>query len=119
MYWMLVASGKAGPTGHHVRHQCEVSVPLLKTMTFSIGQSLGDPDDDVRAAAASVLLPVVDGLVSSLPDTRLLDLLNILSACLSELGDDLSSSVGNIMDLLAEMLRHTRVLDLLQGQSQG
>jgi TATA-binding protein-associated factor len=60
---------------------------------------LGDRDDDVRAVAASCLLPVAGHLVEHVPDT--LDrVLAVLWGCLSDLKDDLSSSVGAVMDLL-------------------
>lgn len=61
--------------------------------------SLGDRDDDVRAVAASCLIPVAGHLVNQLPDT-LERVLNVLWNCLSDMKDDLSSSVGAVMDLL-------------------
>ena len=60
---------------------------------------LGDRDDDVRAVAATCLLPVAGRIVERLPDS--LDrVLAVLWACLREMKDDLSSSVGAVMDLL-------------------
>ena len=60
---------------------------------------MGDRDDDVRAVAASCLSPVAGHLVDRLPDT-LERVLNVLWSCLSDMKDDLSSSVGAVMDLL-------------------
>ena len=60
---------------------------------------MGDRDDDVRAVAASCLIPVAGHLVDRLPDT-LERVLNVLWSCLSDMKDDLSSSVGAVMDLL-------------------
>lgn len=65
--------------------------------------SLGDDDDDVRSVAASCLLPVASQLVEYVPSS--LDrVLAVLWDCLSKLKDDLSSSVGAVMDLLGESL---------------
>lgn len=61
--------------------------------------SLGDSDDDVRAVAASCLLPIAGYLVEQIPDT-LERILLVLWRCLSDMKDDLSSSVGAVMDLL-------------------
>jgi TATA-binding protein-associated factor len=62
---------------------------------------LSDRDDDVRAVAAACLLPVASHLVERLPDS--LDrVLAVLWTCLRDMKDDLSSSVGAVMDLLAK-----------------
>ena len=61
--------------------------------------SLGDRDDDVRSVAASCLLPVAGHLVEQLPES-LGDVLLVLWRCLCDMKDDLSSSVGAVMDLL-------------------
>jgi hypothetical protein len=64
--------------------------------------SLGDRDDDVRSVAASCLLPVAAHLVEQLPES--LDrVLIVLWNCLSDMKDDLSSSVGAVMDLLGSI----------------
>jgi TATA-binding protein-associated factor len=62
---------------------------------------LGDRDDDVRAVAASCLIPVAGHFVNRLPEL-LGRVLNVLWNCLSDMKDDLSSSVGAVMDLLGE-----------------
>jgi TATA-binding protein-associated factor len=60
---------------------------------------LGDRDDDVRSVAASCLIPVATHLVRQLP-TCLSLVLAVLWDCLGGMKDDLSSSVGAVMDLL-------------------
>lgn len=65
----------------------------------SLNHSLGDRDDDVRSVAASCLLPVAGHLVEQLPES-LGDVLLVLWCCLCDMKDDLSSSVGVVMDLL-------------------
>lgn len=65
--------------------------------------SLGDRDDDVRSVAASCLLPVAEHIVQRLPQS-LEQILVVLWHCLCDMKDDLSSSVGVIMDLIGENL---------------
>lgn len=65
----------------------------------SLSFRLGDRDDDVRSVAASCLLPVAEHLVNQLPD-ELSRVLAVLWSCLSDMKDDLSSSVGTVMELL-------------------
>jgi TATA-binding protein-associated factor len=57
----------------------------------------------VRSVAASCLLPVAAHLVDQLPE-ELGRVLAVLWSCLSDMKDDLSSSVGAVMDLLGEHL---------------
>ena len=53
----------------------------------------------MRSVAASCLLPVANLLVEQIPD-MLSSVLVVLWRCLSDMKDDLSSSVGAVMDLL-------------------
>lgn len=62
---------------------------------------LGDRDDDVRSVAASCLLPVAGHLVAQLPE-ELSRVLAVLWNCLRDMRDDLSSSVGAVMELLGK-----------------
>ena len=65
--------------------------------------SLGDRDDDVRSVAASCLLPVAGLIVEQLPEC-LEQVLIVLWHCLCDMKDDLSSSVGIVMDLLGNSI---------------
>ncbi|KAJ7261289.1 hypothetical protein B0H12DRAFT_1048120 [Mycena haematopus] len=77
---------------------------------------LGDRDDDVRSVAASCLLPVAEHLVQQLPEA--LDrVLVVLWHCLSDMKDDLSSSVGAVMDLLGRLVSYDKVIALLGDES--
>ena len=77
---------------------------------------LGDRDDDVRAVAASCLLPVASHLVEQIPDS--LDrVLTVLWNCLSDMKDDLSSSVGAVMDLLGKLVAYDKVISILATES--
>ncbi|KAG6818211.1 hypothetical protein H0H87_000116 [Tephrocybe sp. NHM501043] len=72
---------------------------VLRGVVDAAVLGLGDPDDDVRSVAASCLLPVAGHLVEQLPEL-LGQVLLVLWRCLRNMKDDLSSSVGAVMDLL-------------------
>ncbi|KZV70640.1 SNF2 superfamily chromatin remodeling protein [Peniophora sp. CONT] len=77
---------------------------------------LGDGDDDVRSSAASCLLPIVSHIVNSLESTLPL-LLSVLWNCLSSMKDDLSSSVGVVMDLLGKLVSYDKVIAVLASST--
>lgn len=78
---------------------------------------LKDDDDDVRAVAASVLVPIVDVILEKLP-TEVGRLLNQLWDCLGDLKDDLASSIGGVMDLLAKLVEHPGIVIHLRAEAQ-
>ncbi|TRM59955.1 hypothetical protein BD626DRAFT_572350 [Schizophyllum amplum] len=85
---------------------------ILQDVVDSAILGLGDHDDDVRAVAASCLLPIAEHLVKQLPES--LDRVMVaLWACLSDMKDDLSSSVGAVMDLLGKLVAYDVVIDVL------
>lgn len=75
---------------------------------------LSDKDDDVRSVAASVLLPIANLVVEKLPQEKTLLLLDMLYTSLGDLRDDLSSSVGNVMDLLSRLLQFPSIIQQIQ-----
>ncbi|GFR58849.1 TATA-binding protein-associated factor 172 [Elysia marginata] len=77
---------------------------LLATILPAIQQGLQDPDDDVRAVAASALIPVTDALGEFMPDQVPL-ILSCLWNILIDL-DDLTASTNSIMTLLAKLMSH-------------
>ncbi|KAH9063809.1 hypothetical protein EDB83DRAFT_2519959 [Lactarius deliciosus] len=81
-----------------------------------LGQALGDRDDDVRSVAASCLIPVATHLVRQLP-TCLSLVLAVLWDCLGDMKDDLSSSVGAVMDLLGKLVSYDEVIKILGNSS--
>lgn len=76
---------------------------------------LGDSDDDVRAVAASCLLPITAQLVEHLSE-ELPRVLAVLWACLGDMKDDLNSSVGAVMDLLGQLVTHKTVIDIMANK---
>lgn len=79
---------------------------------------LGDRDDDVRSVAASCLLPVAEHLVNQLPD-ELPRVLAVLWSCLSNMKDDLSSSVGAVMELLGKLVAYDKVINIIANPEQS
>ncbi|KAH7908585.1 hypothetical protein BJ138DRAFT_1157339 [Hygrophoropsis aurantiaca] len=85
---------------------------ILQGVVDAAVLGLGDRDDDVRAVAATCLLPVAGHLVDRLPES--LDrVLTVLWNCLRDMKDDLSSSVGAVMDLLGKLVTYSKVIDIL------
>jgi hypothetical protein len=82
---------------------------LCNLLNAVVPSSLGDRDDDVRSVAASCLLPVAGLIVEQLPES-LEQILIVLWHCLCDMKDDLSSSVGIVMDLLGISILTTSCL---------
>ncbi|KAI0261043.1 SNF2 chromatin remodeling protein [Gloeopeniophorella convolvens] len=81
-----------------------------------VSHVLGDRDDDVRSVAASCLIPVATHLVRQLPSCLSL-VLAVLWNCLGDMKDDLSSSVGAVMDLLGKLVSYDEVISILGDSS--
>jgi TATA-binding protein-associated factor len=80
---------------------------------------LRDDDDDVRGVAATTLLPIVDLIVEYLPQV-IPTLMQQLWECLGDLKDDLCSSTGGVMNLLAKLVESKVVVsNLLDTNSTG
>ncbi|GAA6059472.1 hypothetical protein JCM10212_005411 [Sporobolomyces blumeae] len=110
----LAADG--AKTLEDVKPSVTTSEDLLKSVVSASLIGLRDRDDDVRAAGAAVLLPLADALVQQLPsETK--EVVEVLWECLGDLKDDLASSVGGVMDLLARLLGFQEVIDVLQSSS--
>ncbi|KAI4812254.1 hypothetical protein KUCAC02_023656, partial [Chaenocephalus aceratus] len=88
---------------------------LLPRVLAAITEGLQDLDDDVRAVAASSLIPVVEGLVQQLPN-EVPFIVNTLWDALLDL-DDLTSSTNSIMTLLSLLLTYPRVRQCSMQQS--
>ncbi|EST08987.1 SNF2-related [Kalmanozyma brasiliensis GHG001] len=78
---------------------------------------LKDDDDDVRAVAASALVPIVDVILQKLPG-EVRRLLDQLWDCLGDLKDDLASSIGGVMDLLAKLVEHPGIVIHLRAEAE-
>lgn len=74
---------------------------------------LGESDDDVQAMAAATMLPIASDFVKQRPQL-ISTLLDVVWDCLSDLKDDLSASIGNLMDLLAKLCSFPEVLAFIK-----
>ncbi|XP_072292356.1 TATA-binding protein-associated factor 172 [Eucyclogobius newberryi] len=88
---------------------------LLPRVLPAITVGLQDLDDDVRAVAASALIPVVDGLVQLLP-AKVPFIVNTLWDALLDL-DDLTASTNSIMTMLSLLLTYPQVRQSSMQQS--
>lgn len=92
--------------------ELDVGKSILQGVVDAAALGLGDRDDDVRAVAATCLLPVAGRLVERFPES--LDrVLAVLWNCLRDMKDDLSSSVGAVMELLGKLVTYNKVTDIL------
>ncbi|GAB1607432.1 TATA-binding protein-associated factor 172-like [Argonauta hians] len=81
-----------------------MTTELLPKILPCILEGLKDVDDDVRAVAATALVPVCNELVSLLPD-QVPRIIAMLWEILLDL-DDLTASTNSIMTLLSTLLRY-------------
>ncbi|EPQ58588.1 SNF2 chromatin remodeling protein [Gloeophyllum trabeum ATCC 11539] len=88
---------------------------VLRGIVDAAVLGLGDRDDDVRSVAASCLSPVASHLVQRLPEA-LCQVLSVLWNCLRDMKDDLSSSVGAVMDLLGKLVTYDEVIRILANE---
>ncbi len=86
---------------------------LIDGVINAVMKGLGDADDDVRSVSAATLIPIAQDFVNLRPD-RLRQLIEIVWSCLMDLGDDLSASTGQIMDLLAKLCSFPQVLEAMK-----
>ncbi|KAJ7581379.1 SNF2 superfamily chromatin remodeling protein [Mycena floridula] len=89
---------------------------ILRGVVDAAILGLGDHDDDVRAVAASCLLPIAGHLVEQLPES-LERVLLVLWGCLNDMKDDLNSSVGAVMDLLGKLVTYDKVIGILANET--
>ncbi|CDF88288.1 unnamed protein product [Zygosaccharomyces bailii CLIB 213] len=89
---------------------------LLNNVVNIVLYGLNQGDDDVQSVAAAILSPITDQFVKLDPQAIELVLTTIWSS-LTHLEDDLSSSVGSVMDLLAKLCKHQEVLDILKQKA--
>lgn len=89
---------------------------LLENVVRIVLYGLNQPDDDVQSVAAAILSPITNVFVKL--DAQTIDMvLTTIWSSLTHLDDDLSSSVGSVMDLLAKLCKHEEVLDILRGKA--
>lgn len=86
---------------------------LIKCVLHGLQES----DDDVQAMSAATLIPIASELVKLRAQT-IPQLLEVIWNCLGDLKDDLSASIGNVMDLLAKLCAFPEVLDIIKTTAE-
>lgn len=100
-----------------VRHDILGSHPeLLDDVLKMVLHGLKESDDDVQAVAASALTPITSEFVN-LRQSSISLILNTLWDCLTKLKDELSASVGSVMDLLSKLCVHPEVLKVIKDEA--
>ena len=96
----------------------DVVMSHLDGILEAVNKGLTDGDDDVRAVSAGTLIPIAEDFVA-LRSQRLRPMVNVVWDCLSEIGDDLSASTGNIMDLLAKLCSFEAVIKAMMENASA
>jgi TATA-binding protein-associated factor len=89
---------------------------LLDDVLKMVLHGLKESDDDVQAVAAATLTPITDEFVQLKKNTIGTIIITIWE-CLTKLKDDLSASIGSVMDLLSKLCIHPEVLDIIKQQA--
>lgn len=91
---------------------------LLTNVVQIVLNGLNQVDDDVKSVAAAILSPITTEFVKLEHSTINRVLVSIWSS-LRNLEDDLSSSVGSVMDLLAKLCGHNEILTILKEKARA
>lgn len=86
---------------------------IVNIVIFTLNQN---DDDDLKNVATNILIPITDQLI--LLDEEKIDIiLTTIWSNLSKLEDDLSSSIGSIMNLLSKLCEHDKILNFLKNKA--
>ncbi|GMF06199.1 unnamed protein product [Ambrosiozyma monospora] len=85
----------------------------IEMVLFALNENA---DDDVQSVAASTLIPITDKLVKLKLDL-VLEIVKVIWHGLTDLKDDLSASIGSVMDLLAKLCSNQAVLERVKQHS--
>ncbi|KAG7660567.1 MOT1 [[Candida] subhashii] len=89
---------------------------MLDKVVNMVLHGLKESDDDVQAVAALTLTPIASDFVSTMKSS-VHTLLTVIWDCLVNLRDDLSASIGSVMDLLAKLCSHKQVIEIMQKEA--
>lgn len=87
---------------------------LLDAVVSMVLHCLKESEDDVQSVAALTLAPVANEFVKTQTGV-VQSLLEVVWDCLSSFEDDLSASIGSVMDLLSKLCTHKEVIDIMQS----
>ncbi|CUM66869.1 uncharacterized protein PRCAT00004553001 [Priceomyces carsonii] len=86
---------------------------LFDKVVDMVLHGLKESDDDVQSVAALTLSPIVSQFIET-KNELIHTLLSVIWDCLTNLRDDLSASIGSVMDLLAKLCTHQEVILVMQ-----
>lgn len=89
---------------------------LLDAVVNMVLHGLQESDDDVQSVAALTLAPIATEFVKTRKEV-IHSLLTVIWECLTNLRDDLSASIGSVMDLLAKLCTHREVIEIMQNDA--
>lgn len=90
---------------------------LLDSVVSMVLHCLKESEDDVQSVAALTLAPIASEFIKSGTAT-VKALLLVVWDCLSNFEDDLSASVGSVMDLLSKLCKHAEVIEIMQSSEE-
>lgn len=101
-----------------VRTDVLLSAPaVLDTVVDMVLHGLKEIDDDVQSVAALTLAPIASEFVKT-KQNLIHTLLSVIWDSLTNLRDDLSASIGSVMDLLSKLCTHKEVIDIMQKDAE-
>ncbi|CCH44714.1 TATA-binding protein-associated factor [Wickerhamomyces ciferrii] len=89
---------------------------LLDDVVKMVLHGLKESDDDVQAVAAATLTPITDEFVKLRQET-VKTIISTIWDSLTRLSDDLSASIGAVMDLLSKLCIHPEVMALIGAEA--
>lgn len=89
---------------------------LLDDVVKMVLHGLKESDDDVQAVAAATLTPITSEFVKLRKET-IKTIISTIWDSLTRLKDDLSASIGAVMDLLARLCIHPEVMELISTEA--
>jgi len=90
---------------------------LLDDVVKMVLHGLKESDDDVQAVAAATLTPITEQFVKLKRET-IKTIISTIWDSLTRLKDDLSASIGAVMDLLSKLCIHSEIMDLIKLEAQ-
>lgn len=88
---------------------------LLDLVVSMVLHCLKASEDDVQSVAALTLAPIANDFVKTRLEV-LRSLLEVIWDCLTNFEDDLSASIGSVMDLLSKLCTHNEVIEIMQSE---
>lgn len=100
-----------------VRTDVLLSQPgMLDSVVAMVLHCLKESEDDVQSVAALALAPIAGEFVKTRREV-IVSLLQVVWECLWRFEDDLSASIGSVMDLLSRLCTHPNVIEIMQAEA--